>query len=81
MGRGLGELQRSILAIIERERANGLTSDARPSEQLDAAKIATELFGDHASDTDRRGVARGLQALERRGLIESRMPPMRRFYF
>jgi hypothetical protein len=81
MSRGLGQLQRRIMDVIERERARDGSALSDPAKWIDSYSLAAELFGADATDTDRRKIARALAGLERRGLVGSMLPPPRRIYF
>jgi hypothetical protein len=67
VGRGLGKLQREVLRIV----------DEAPMHQriggppcVSVANLTAAIFGEGASDTHRRSVARAAATLRDRGLVE-----------
>ena len=66
MGRGLGDLQLSILGLLQ-SRPPG--RDFR--QRWSVAELTQRIHGDGFTDTDRRGVARAVSALAKRGLVNA----------
>jgi hypothetical protein len=64
MGRGLGQLQREILRLVD----ESFGPDGERAWAI--ADLAARIFGDGYADTQRRSVARAVQGLATRGHVE-----------
>lgn len=79
MGRGLGRIQKAILRILKSEERewvglNTIIVKTYHPEQLDREKARERGYYDWSfTDTERKIAYRSVKALERRGLVKTRI--------